>query len=301
LLKAGYSSAFATALIINASDIAFLIPPSIGMIFYGVITGTSVGGLFLSGVGPGLLVLVVFSIYCYVYSIMKRIPILPKASWSERWRSIKDGLPAFGFPVIVMGGIYTGIFTPTEAAAVSVLYAFILEVIILRSIDIRKMPMIAMSTGIITSVVFILLGVGTAFSWLISYAKLPAEIVPQLIGQAPTQIWLLTIISAVFFVGCMFMDPLVCIIILAPIFHPIGLKLGIDPLLMGLIVTLQVAIGSATPPFGCDIFTAIAIFRRPYFEVVRGTPPFIAMLLFCNFLIIFYPQIALFLPHTALG
>jgi C4-dicarboxylate transporter, DctM subunit len=299
LLEAGYTSAFATALIINASDIAFLIPPSIGMIVYGVVTGTSVGEMFIAGIGPGLLILLFFSVFSYIYSSIKKIPIHPKATWKERLRATRKALLPFGFPMIIIGGIYSGVFSPTEAAAVSVLYAFVLEVIVFRTIKIKQMPAIALSTGIVTSVVFILVGVGTAFSWTISFAKIPQMILPQLLGQNPTQIWVLVLVSIAFFIGCMFVDPIVVIIILAPIFHPVATRLGIDPVLVGIIVTLQCAIGSATPPFGCDIFTAIAIFRRPYWEVIKGTPPFIFMLLMVNALLIMFPGIALFLRDLA--
>lgn len=299
LLEAGYSSSFATALIINASDIAMLIPPSIGMIVYGVVTGTSVGEMFIAAVVPGLFILLLFSVYCYIYATIKKMPILPKASWAERGRAVKKALLPLGFPVIVVGGIYAGLFSPTEAAVVSVFYALILEVFVSRHVKITEIPKIALSTGIITSVVFILVGVGTAFSWLVSFAKIPQKLLPVVLGPDPSALWLLLVISLAFFIGCMFVDPIVVIIILGPIFHPVAVSLGIDPVLVGVIVTLQVAIGSATPPFGCDIFTAIAIFRRPYWEVVKGSPPFLFMLVLVNFILIFFPQLALFLRDLA--
>jgi TRAP-type C4-dicarboxylate transport system permease large subunit len=141
--------------------------------------------------------------------------------------------------------------------------------------------------------------VGTAFSWVISFAKIPQALLPAILGPDPTVLWLLLVISFSFFMGCMFVDPIVVIIILGPIFHPVAVNLGIDPVLVGVIVTLQVAIGSATPPFGCDIFTAIAIFRRPYWEVVKGSPPFLLILVIVNFTLIFFPSLALFLRDMA--
>ncbi len=301
LLAGGYSSSFSTALIINASDIAFLIPPSIGMIVYGVVTGTSVGELFIAGIGPGFFILILFSIYCYFYASVKKMPVLPKATWRERFIAVKGAILPFGFPVIIIGGIYSGTFSPTEAAAFSVLYAFILEVFVYKTVKIRQIPSIALSTGIITTVVFILVGVGTAFSWTISFARIPSLILPGIIGDTPTDIWVLIVVSIAFFIGCMFVDPVVVIIILAPIFRPVVQALGIDPVLVGVIVTLQCAIGSATPPFGCDIFTAVAVFRRPYLEVVKGTPPFVIILLFSNVILILFPEIALFLRDFGFG
>ncbi|SDD60945.1 TRAP transporter large permease [Rhodospira trueperi] len=301
MLEAGYKDSFTLALIVNASDIAMLIPPSIAMIIYGVISGTSIAELFVAGVGPGLLILVLFATYCVFYAWRNDIPTLEKASWSERLTATREALWPLGFPVIVVGGIYGGIFSPTEAAAVCVAYAFILEFIIFRSLKWMDLFEIAKSTGLITAVVFILVGAGNAFSWSISFNQIPQEILGGLgLDQAgPTMV--LVAISIAFFIGCMFVDPIVVILVLVPIFAPIVEAAAIDPVLVGVIITLQVAIGSATPPFGCDIFTAIAIFKRPYIDVVKGTPPFVVMLLGVSVALILFPQIALFLPQLAFG
>lgn len=300
LIEAGYSDSFATALIINASDIALLIPPSIGMIVYGVVSGTSVGELFIAGIGPGLLILLLFSVYCYAMSRYWKIPTRPKASWGERGRALRKALFPLGFPVIVVGGIYSGLVSPTEAAAVSVLYALLLELLVFRAIKLRELPELARSTAMITAVVFILVAAGAAFSWVISFAQVPDMLVHDVLHLDPTQpTQVLIILSIVFFVGCMFVDPIVVILIMTPIFIPTINAAGIDPVLAGTLVTMQVAIGSATPPFGCDIFTAVAVFRKPYLDVIRGTPPFIVILLGATAMLIMFPQIALFLRDLA--
>ena len=157
-----------------------------------------------------------------------------------------------------------------------------------------------LDTGIITGVVFILVGAGQAFSWFISFLRLPQEIMPQIIGADPTQLKIIIIVVISYFVACMFVDPIVAIYVLSPIFQPYVTQLGIDMVFLGTLVTLQAAIGSATPPFGCDIFTAQLIFRRPYWEVIRHTPPFILMLILATILIIAFPEIATFLPNSAL-
>jgi tripartite ATP-independent transporter DctM subunit len=303
MLKAGYSDSFTTALIINASDIALLIPPSIGMIVYGVVSGTSIGELFIAGIGPGLLILALFSVYAVVHSLRMKIAPEVKATWPERRRALKRAFLPLGFPAIVIGGIYAGVFSPTEAAAVSVVYAVFLEIVVFRELRVRELPKLALNTGLITSVVFVLVAAGAAFSWVISFAELPQEVVTEGIGLTADSgyVVIMATIAIVFFVGCMFVDPIVVILILTPIFHPIAVAAGIDPVLVGTVVTLQVAIGSATPPFGCDIFTAIAVFRRPYLEVVRGTPPFILILLAASVLVIAVPEIALTLRDLAFG
>ncbi|AYF33512.1 C4-dicarboxylate ABC transporter permease [Vreelandella alkaliphila] len=299
MLKAGYSDPFTLALIINASDIAFLIPPSIGMIIYGVISGTSIGELFIAGIGPGLLILFMFSVYCIVYAVVKGVPTEPRASWKERAIAVQKALWPLGFPVIIVGGIYGGIFSPTEAAAACVLYAVLLEFVVFRSLKMNDIYAIAKSTGLITAVVFILVAVGNGFSWIISFAQIPQMILEAVgVNEAgPTGVLIAICIS--FFVACMFVDPIVVILVLTPIFAPAIAATGLDPVLVGILITLQVAIGSATPPFGCDIFTAIAIFKRPYWEVIKGTPPFIFMLILAAALLIMFPQIALFLRDVA--
>jgi C4-dicarboxylate transporter DctM subunit len=299
MLQAGYKDSFVLALIVNASDIAFLIPPSIGMIIYGVVSGTSIAELFIAGIGPGLLILVIFSIYSVIYATRHNVPTEPKASWGERATAVQQALWPLGFPAIIVGGIYGGVFSPTEAAAACVLYALILEVVVFRTMGLKEVYATAQSTGLITAVVFILVGAGAAFSWVISFAQIPQQILESVGIADMGQIGVLFVISIAFFIGCMFVDPIVVILVLVPIFAPVVESVGLDPVLVGTIITLQVAIGSATPPFGCDIFTAIAVFKRPYFEVVRGTPPFIIMLLGVSVALIFFPQIALFLRDLA--
>ncbi|MEX1297729.1 MAG: TRAP transporter large permease [Desulfotignum sp.] len=301
LLEAGYKSSFTLGLIINSSDIAFLIPPSIGFIVYGVATSTSIGMLFLAGILPGLMILVMFSVYCYVYSKMNHVGTLPKATMAERIDAVKGGLPVMGFPIIIVGGIYTGIFSPTEAAAAAVFYALILETIVFRSLTRERILDAFLQTGVITGVVFILVGAGQAFSFLIGFLQLPDQLLPPLFGTDPSMLRVITIVVVVYFVACMFVDPIVAIFILSPVFQPYVVGAGVDPILLGTLVTLQAAIGSATPPFGCDIFTAQLIFRRPYMEVIGHSLPFLLILILATALLITFPQIALFLPNMAMG
>lgn len=299
MLRAGYSDSFTLALIINASDIAFLIPPSIGMIIYGVVSETSIAELFIAGVGPGLLLLVLFSAYSLFYAWRHNVPTEEKASWAQRGVAVQKAVWPLFFPFIVIGGIYGGLFSPTEAAAVCVLYAFFLEFVIFRSLNLADIYRIAKSTGLVTAVVFILVAVGNGFSWIISFAQIPHALLEGVGISDMGPVGVMVTISVAFFIACMFVDPIVAILVLTPIFAPAIAATGLDPVLVGVLITLQVAIGSATPPFGCDIFTAIAIFRRPYWEVIRGTPPFLFLLLIATGLIIAFPQIALFLRDLA--
>ena len=280
LLAKGYPDSFALALIINASDIALLIPPSIGFIVYGVVMKTSIGDLFLAGILPGILILMMFATYCWLGARAKGIEPESRASWPDRLRALRRAILPLGFPVLVVGGIYGG-----------------LEVVIYRKVSIRDLGGLALSSGMITAVVFILVAIGAAFSHTLGTAGVPEKLLgPAIDAIGDSQTAALALIAVAFFVGCMFVDPIVVILILVPIFKPLVESAGLDPVHVGVIVTLQAAIGSATPPFGCDIFTAIAVFRRPYLEVIRGTPPFILMLLLATVVLILFPQISLWLP-----
>lgn len=294
MVDKGYGVSESLALIINSSNIALLIPPSVVMVMYGVVTGASVGELFIAGIGPGLVVLAFFCIYNYFDAKKKDTPVEEKSTWAERGTAFKKALLPLGFPAIIIGGIYAGLFSPTEAAAASVLYALILEVVIYKSIKLKDIPSIALSSGMVTAVVFILVAAGASFAWMFSLGRIPQMLTSSILGTDPSAIKILTVVSIFFFVACMFVDQLVAIIILAPIFVGPAAAAGIDPIHLGVIVTLQSAIGSATPPFGCNIFTASAVFNKPYMAVIRKTVPYFVMFFIVSALMIFFPQVALF-------
>lgn len=295
LLKIGYKDSTAIAFIINASDVALIIPPSIAMIIYALISGTSVGDLFIAGIGPGILVLFCFALYGYIHAKINNIPLADKIGWKERGVVTYRAILPLLFPVIIIGGIYTGFFTPTEAAAVSVLYALLLEVVIYRSIKIMEIPKVALSTGLVTSAVFILVAGGQAFAWAIQFARIPQLITETFLSGNPGPIYVLLIVSIFFFIGCMFVDPIVVILILTPIFYPAAMQAGVDPIHLGIVITFQAALGSATPPFGVDIFTASAVFNRSYMDTIRGTPPFIVMMMLIGIIVIIFEPLSLFL------
>ncbi|WP_209125573.1 TRAP transporter large permease [Alkalihalobacillus sp. BA299] len=295
LRSVGYKDSSAIALIINASDLALLVPPSIAMIIYALAASSvSVSELFMAGIGPAILVFTMFAVYCYIYARVKKIPLVEKASWKERITFTRKALLPLGFPVIIIGGIYSGVFSPTEAAGISVLYALILEVLIFKTVKFKEIPKIALSTGLVTSAVFILVAGGQAFSYVISYARIPQLVANSVMGGDPSALTVLFIVSIFFFIGCMFVDPIVVILILTPIFYPIAMQAGVDPIHLGIVITFQAALGSATPPFGVDIFTASAVFNKSYLDVIRGTPPYIVMLVIAGILLILFEEISLF-------
>ena len=169
--------------------------------------------------------------------------------------------------------------------------------ILYRSITFKDIYDVALETGIVTTVVFILIAAGSGFSWLITFAEIPAQVLPVIFGENPSAVYTLYVITAIYFVACMFIDSVVAIMVITPIVFPLAMKVGVDPIVLGTIVTTQAALGGITPPFGCNIFTAVAVFRRPYLEVVRCLPVFIILTLLMSFSLIHFPEISLFLTR----
>ncbi len=291
----GYKDSSSIGLIISSAIIALLIPPSISMIMYAVVTGTSVGSLFIAGVGPGLLIMLFFAIFSYFFARKAKIPRQKRASLKQVGVALRKAIGPLGFPVIIFAGIYSGLFSPVEAAAVSVLYALILEMLVFRSVNFKSLYKIALSTAIVTCAVFVLVSAGQLFSWVISYARIPQMLTDAVLGAAPSALAVLVTVTIFFFIGCMFVDSLVVIIILSPIFYTVAMQAGINPIHLGIIITLQAAVGSVSPPFGCNIFTASAIFNRPYLTVIKGLPPYLILLVAISIIVILFPQLSLFL------
>ncbi len=294
LKEIGYSDSFNLALIINSSDISALIPPSIIMILYGVTVGASVGELFLAGIGPGLVIAFFFMIYAYFRARRDKVYVKESFNFKAVAVAFKNGLWAFGLPLIIIGGIYMGIFSPTEAAAVAVIYAMFVEMIVYRALSPKDLYKVAQRAGLINAVIFILIGGGQLFSWFLSYSGVPRQLIDIVVGIDPSPLVFLLLVNVIFFISCMLIEPAAAIIVVTPLIYPIAMGMGVDPIHLGIIITMQVAIGSATPPFGVDIFTAMAAFDKKYLEVIKDTPVFIGILLIIALLVTVFPSFALF-------
>ena len=213
--------------------------------------------------------------------------------------AFKESILALGFPLVILGGIYSGIVTPTEAAAVSVVYALIVEGLIYRTLTFKKFKEMRISTSVTMGALMVLTASGQVFSFMLTFAKVPQNLANSIIsfgsGQATT--WI--VVTLAFFVACMFMDCFPVILILTPIFFPIAKTVGINEIQLGVVITLLSALGCVTPPFGCNIFTAMTIFNENFYNVVKGLLPYILLaLILCLFLILF-PGISLWLPSMA--
>jgi len=294
MLEAQYVESDVDGLIVSSANIAALIPPSVTMIMYCVVTGASVGEMFIAGIAPGVLFFVLFSAYQYYHARKHNTPRAKKTTWAEKGKAFVNAILPLGFPVIIVGSIYTGTASPTEAAAISVLYAAILEIVVYRTIKIRDLGKIALSTGAVTGTLFILLASGQIFSFILTYANVPQMIASNLLGEDPSMTIILLWVTVFFFIAGMFVDPLIAVVVVTPIFFDPAVAAGIDPIWLGIIITIQCILGAISPPFGCNIFTACAAFDVPYMKVVRGLPPYLIIMIVVSILLIFFPQVITF-------
>ena len=301
LRRQQYDDSHSSGMLMSAATIALLIPPSISMIIYCVVANCSVGKLFIAGIGPGLLFCVLFMFYEAIYAKRHNVPTEPRATGKEVWQTFVQALLPLGFPAIILGGIYAGVFSPTESAAVSCAYAFVVEYFIFHSLSLKDLLKSLINVGTVTAECFILVGTGQILSWVLSYAAIPQTMASEVAHMGLSANMFLILVSAVFFVGCMFMDSIPLNYILVPIFAPIGVGLGIDPIHLGLLVVVQTAIGCVTPPFGYNLFTAMAIFDLPYTTVVKRVWPYLAICILCTVILIFFPSVTMFLPNLAFG
>ncbi|MBN9051124.1 MAG: TRAP transporter large permease [Rhizobiales bacterium] len=292
LLKARYSEKFALGLIASSAECALLIPPSITLIIYGWLTGTSIADLFAAGLVVGVTLGVAFMIYVQIVTARTGAGVFPKASRRERLLALRDGMVALGMPIIILGGIYGGIFTATESAAVAVVYALLVEMVIYRSFGFKVLGEIAESSAITVVVIFILLAMGSMLSFLITLAQVPAFFTQLFAAWNVDWIIFLLIVNIALLIAGMFIDPNSILLVLIPTFFPVATSLGIDPVHFGIVVCLNICIGMITPPFGLDLFVASSTLRRPVELIVRGIWPFILTNIVVLILITYIPQIS---------
>lgn len=294
MLESGYIESDVNGLIVSAANIAALIPPSVTMIMYSVVTGASVGEMFIAGIGPGGFLFIAFGVYQYIHARRHNIPRTARTSLLEKLQAFKAAILPLGFPVIIVGSIYSGFASPTEAAALSVFYAAFLEVIVYRTIKIKDFGKIALSTGAVTATLFILLASGQIFSLVLTYANVPQMIATGVLGANPSMTTVLLWITVFFFIAGMFVDPLIAVVVVTPIFYGPAMVAGVDPIWLGIIITIQCILGAISPPFGCNIFTACAAFDVPYTKVVKGLPPYLIIMIALSIFLIFCPQVITF-------
>lgn len=293
LIKHGYPKPWATALQATSAELGVIIPPSIPMILLGVSAELSIGELFVAGVGPGLLIGFALMVFVWLYSKYKgwgkndgdgRLSV-GKATWQASW--------ALLMPVIVLGGIYGGIFTPTEASAVAVLYSFIVGTVIYREIGFKDMYNILRKSVISSAVIMFIIANAGLFAFLITRAGVPAAIGAWLQEVLQSPMYFLLGVNAALFIIGMFIETSAAIIVLAPILVPVAIHFGIDPIQFGMVMIVNLALGMITPPFGVNLFAACTVARISLDRIIKDLIPFICVVLACLMLISYVPEISL--------
>jgi len=296
MIDSGYSKRYSMGLVAAAGTLGILIPPSLPLILYGVVAEESIGKLFMAGVIPGLLLVVLLTGVAIFIAKKNRFGELPKCDWKTRWAATKKAVWGLFMPVMILGLIYTGITTPTEAAAIAVGYGLIVSVLIYKEVRINDLRAILVETAHITSMIYVLITGAMLFSLLLTYDNVP-QMVTTFITQYFGSKWsFLIAINCLFFIMGTFLDPSSIILIVLPILLPVIELLGINTIHFAIIMTINMELAMLTPPLGINLFVVSGIAHAPVIEVIKGSLPFLITLIVGLILVMVFPSLALYLP-----
>jgi C4-dicarboxylate transporter, DctM subunit len=301
MVSAGYTKEFAAGVMCNAGTLGILMPPSIVMVVYCAVTEQSVGRLFLAGIIPALLLASSLMLAIYIRARIIDLPAQPKASTKELIDSAKDAVWGFLLLFIIMGGIYGGIFTPTEAAAVAAVYAVIVSLFIYKDITFKTLPHVFVDASKTTVMLMFIIANAILFAHILTTERIPQMITEQITSMGLSPIAFLIIVNLILLVAGNFMEPTAILLILAPIFFPIAIALGIDPIHLGIIMVVNMEIGMITPPVGLNLFVTSGITGMPLLSVVKAAFPWLSVLLVFLVVITYFPKISTILPDTIMG
>jgi len=297
MVRNGYKEEFATATQASAGYIGVIIPPSIPMITYGVVTGVSIGGLFMGGFVPGIVIGISLAIVAFVTSKKNNYRGLEeRPTFKEVWISFKDAIWAILMPVIILGGIYGGVFTPTEAANIAVVYGLIVGFFVYKELSFKELPALIRQSAISSSLVLMIVSTASAFGLILTREMIPVKVANVLIGVTDNPLILLMILNVLLLIVGTFMETNAAIIILAPILFPAIVKVGIDPLHFGIIMVVNLAIGMITPPLGVNLFVASSMRKMPIEKLVNANWWYLAASIIALLVITYFPGLTLWLP-----
>jgi C4-dicarboxylate transporter, DctM subunit len=297
MVRAGYSKEFAAGVICNAGTLGILIPPSIVMVVYAAATSTSVGKLFIAGIVPGIVLGLMLMAAIYVRARIINLPREPRATMKEVLTAGRESVWGLLLLVIILGGIYGGIFTPTEAAAVAAIYAFVIAVFVYRDIGMRHVPKVLVDAGRVTVMLMFIIANALLFAHVLTTERIPQVITEQIVAMGMTQWQFLIVVNVLLLIAGNFMEPTGIILILAPILFPIATELGIDPVHLGVIMTVNMEIGMVTPPVGLNLFVTSGITGMSVVQVVKAALPWLSVLFVFLIIVTYVPAITLWLPN----
>ncbi|HCS11189.1 MAG TPA: C4-dicarboxylate ABC transporter permease [Clostridiales bacterium] len=296
MIKQGYPKHYAAGVASSASIVGPIIPPSIILIVYGASLQLSVSDLFLASTLPGLIMTSVFILVAIYQAKKKNYPREGKATWKEKWDSFIDGIWALLMPVIILGGIFSGIFTPTEAAVVSVVYAFLIGYFVYKGFTLRELPKILADAAVSTSTIMFILGTSKILAWIITVIDLPTMVAEAILGLTSNTFLVLLLINIILLiVGCL-MEANAAVIILIPILVPIVTKLGMSPITFGVVMTVNLCLGLLTPPVGVCLLLGSQMAESKFEKAVVAMLPFFIIGIIVLMLVTYVPAVTLWLP-----
>ncbi len=297
LKDGGYNDRFAVGLIASSGAIAVVIPPSIAMILYAVSAQQSAVQLFTAGILPSLLIGVIDAAFVMTYARIKGVPLGVKAHWATIWKTTKDASWSIGSLAVIFGGIYGGVFTPTEAAGVAVVYSLFVTMFIYREVDLARCWQILLSAAFLISQILLIVTSAGIYSWLLTTSGIPQQIVAAIDGLHMAKWELLLILNLGLLLAGSFLEPPAAILILTPLLLPIVVAAGVNAIHFGIIVAVNLSLGMYTPPFGLNLFSSQAIFNAPLSRIYLGVLPFLVINFVALMIITYVPSISMVLLH----
>ena len=301
MVKQGYPKAFGVGVIGTSGALGILIPPSIVMVIYAVSTNSSIGRLFIAGIVPGIMLAVLLMLVTWVVAKKRNYPRMPRASGKELWTAFRESVWGLFLIVVVIGGIYAGIFTPTEAAAMSAAYAFFVSVFVYKDLTLKQVPKVLLDSANLSAMILYIITNAVLFSFLLTSEQIPQDLSAWInrMGLSP---WMfLVVVNILLLIAGNFMEPSSILLITAPILFPVAMKLGIDPIHLGIIMTVNMEIGMITPPVGLNLYVASGISGMGLTDTTKACAPWILVMVAYLLLITYVPIISTWLPDMLMG
>ncbi|KQS55058.1 C4-dicarboxylate transporter, DctM subunit [Methylobacterium sp. UNC300MFChir4.1] len=300
MVAEGYPRRFGAGVITTSGALGILVPPSIILVLYGVSTNSSIGNLFLAGVMPGIVLSAMLASVTFVIAKRRGYPRMPKASWAERLRAFRESAWGLFLVVMVIGGIYAGIFTPTEAAATAAVYAFVIAVFVYRDLKLSDVPRVLLASANMSAMLLYIITNAVLFSFLMTSENIPQTMAAWLIAMNFSPLVFLLVVNIILLIAGNVMEPSSILLIMAPILFPIAVKLGIDPIHFGIIMAVNMEVGLCHPPVGLNLYVASGIAHMGISELTVAVLPWLLTMLAFLVLVTYWPALSLWLPR-ALG
>jgi len=298
MVKQGFPKRFGTGVIASAGGLGILIPPSIVMVMYAVSTNSSVGALFIAGIVPGAILAFMLGLTTWWIARRNNYPCLARADWATRFKAFRRSVWGLLLIVLVMGGIYSGVFTPTEAAAVSAVYAFVVAVFVYKDMPLSKVPRVLLDSANMSAMLLYIITNAVLFSFLLTHENIPQGLAQWMVDTGLGPIGFLVAVNIMLLLAGNIMEPSSIILITAPILFPVAMALGIDPIHFGVMIVVNMEIGMITPPVGLNLYVASGISRMGMTETTIACFPWLLTMLVFLMLITYWPALSLWLPRT---